>query len=174
MGFFPGGTEFPDDIEKKFEEDEREVLDKLARKVVEWQMTAPSIIFLESVRPLNYIGSQTMVFFEPIIQGVFAFKDYDTLRLALEKRESIEFLIRKIEEHDAVRQARDKRIKKYRKEQKKHWKWYQRYLGIFQPRLEYPDWVIYGEEEAAKRKAEKEEDWKSGGEDWKGRGDNDK
>ena len=126
------------------------VVDKLARKVVEWQMTAPAIIFLESVKPLNFIGSQTMVFFEPIVQSVFAFKDYETIRTALEKRETIEILLQRIESHDAEAFARQKRIKKYRNEQKKNWKWYQRYLGIFQPRVEYPDWVIHGEDTAEK------------------------
>lgn len=145
MSFFGGSTELPQD-QPPLPEDEMAVLDKLARKVVEWQMTAPAIIFLESVKPLNFIGSQAMVFFEPIVQSIFAFKDYETIRSALEKRQSIEVLLQKIEEQDVEASARDKRIKKYRKEQKKSWKWYQRYLGVFQPRIQYPDWVIHGEQ----------------------------
>jgi len=145
VSFFGGSTEFPKG-EAALAEDEAAVLDKLALKVVDWQMTAPAIIFLESIKPLNFIGSQAMVFFEPIIQSVFAFKDYDTLRTALEKRSAIEVLLQRIEAHDAVAKAREQRIKKYRREQKKTWKWYQRYLGVLQPRLTYPDDVLYGEE----------------------------
>ncbi len=148
-GFFGGSQELPAG-QPPLPEEERAVIDKLARKVVEWQMTAPAIIFLESMKPLNFIGSQTMVFFEPIVQSVFAFKDYETVRVALEKRETIEILLQRIESIDAEEHARQKRIRKYRNEQKKSWKWYQRYLGIFQPKVEYPEWVINGEDPARK------------------------
>lgn len=141
MSFF-GGTELPKGEKPPLPDDELAILDKLAHKVVEWQMTAPAIIFLESVKPLNYIGSQAMVFFEPIVQAVFAFKDYNTLRTALERRESIEVLLQKIEEHDAAEQVRQKRMKKWLKEEKKKWKWYQRYLGVFTPKLNPPDEVL--------------------------------
>ncbi len=123
-------------------EDEERVLEKLATKTVERGMTVPAILFLESIKPLNFIGSQAMVFFEPVIQTVFNFRDYETLRVALEKRDTVEKLITKIEAQDAVAYRREKAIRKYRNEQKKTWKWYQRYLGLFTPRVEYPDWVV--------------------------------
>ncbi|MFQ6008563.1 MAG: hypothetical protein ACE5K8_06370, partial [Candidatus Zixiibacteriota bacterium] len=93
-------------------------------------------------KPLNFIGSQAMVFFEPIVQSLFNFKDYDTFRSALEKRESIEILLLKIEELDAVASEREKRIKKFLKAEKKKWKWYQRWLGIFPPKVQIPDDVL--------------------------------
>ena len=104
-------------------------------------------MFLESVKPLNFIASQTMVFFEPIIQTIFNFKDYNTLRTALERRESIEILLLKIEKYDAVAMDRDKRIKKYMKQVKKDWTWYQRYLGVFCPKVKIPDEVLNPPEE---------------------------
>jgi hypothetical protein len=107
-------------------------------------MTVPSILFLESIKPMNFIASQVMVFFEPIVQTIFNFKDYENLRTALEKRDSIEKLVVLIEEYDAIALRREKIVKKYYKEQKKKWKWYQRYLGIFPPRVEYPDELFEG------------------------------
>ena len=83
----------PEKGKEPLPEEESAVLDKLARKVVEKGMTVPAILFLESVKPLNFIGSQAMVFFEPIVQTVFNIKDYDTLRQALEKRQTIEILL---------------------------------------------------------------------------------
>lgn len=142
MSFFKGSTELPDPEEKPIPEDENEVLEKLAKKAVEKGMAVPAILFLESVKPLNYIGSQTMVFFEPIIQTVFNFKDYNTLRMSLEKRETIEILLQKIEKYDSIALSREKRIKKFLKKEKKKWKWYQRYLGIFTPKFKLPDEVI--------------------------------
>lgn len=134
MGLF--STELPAD--PHLPEAEDDVLNRLAVQVVKRGMSVPAIMFLESVKPLNYIGSQTMVFFEPIVQSVFNFRDYDTIRSALEKRHSIELLIRKIEEQDAIAQKREKALKGYLREERKNWKWYQRYLGLFQPRVQLP------------------------------------
>jgi len=126
----------PDPRDTKISPEEDVVLERAARKVVEWRMTVPAILFLESVKPLNYIGSQALVFFEPLVQTIFSIKDYDTFRTALEKRESIEVLRGKIEAHDAVAYRRDKLYSKKLKEERRKWKWYQRYLGIKQPRIE--------------------------------------
>jgi hypothetical protein len=132
--FGPGGDEPP-----LLPEEEDAVLEKLAQKVVQWRMAAPAILFLESVKPLNYIGSQAMVFFEPVVQTIFSFRDYDTLRAAMEKRECVEILLQKIERHDAILYEREKKIKKFVKTEKKKWKWYQRYLGINTPKIVLPE-----------------------------------
>ncbi|UCD63320.1 MAG: hypothetical protein JSW34_11305 [Candidatus Zixiibacteriota bacterium] len=142
MSFFKGSTDFTDPDKNPLPAEEDAVLDKLAHKAVDKGMSVPAILFLESVKPLNFIGSQVMVFFEPVIQTVFNFRDYNTIRSALEKRESIEILLLKIEKYDAVALARQKRIKKYMKGVKKNWKWYQLYLGLFCPRVKIPDEVL--------------------------------
>lgn len=134
--------ELPDPEKVHIPEEENAVLEKLARKVVDKGMTVPAILFLESVKPLNYIGSQAMVFFEPMVQTIFNFKDYDTIRVALEKRETLEILLLKIEDYDAVAASREKRIKKFLKEERKKWKWYQRWLGIMTPKVEYPEEIL--------------------------------
>lgn len=91
----------PQDGPAALTEHEAEIMRRIAAKVVEWKMTVPAILFLESVKPLNYIGAQAMIFFEPFIQTIFDFKDYDTFRLMMEKRENTERLLLKIEELDA-------------------------------------------------------------------------
>lgn len=143
MGFFSRGSiEFPDPEEKRLPEEEDAVLDKLAHKVVDKGWTVVAILFLESVKPLNYIGSQTMVFFEPMVQTIFNFRDYDTLRTALEKRETLEILLTKIEKYDAVALVKEKRLKKFLKTERKKWKWYQRWLGIATPKVELPEEIL--------------------------------
>ena len=143
MGFFSRGSiEFPDPEEKRLPEEEDAVLDKLAHKVVDKGWTVPAILFVESVKPLNYIGSQTMVFFEPMVQTIFNFRDYDTLRTALEKRETLEILLTKIEKYDAVALVKEKRMKKFLKTERKKWKWYQRWLGIATPKVELPEEIL--------------------------------
>lgn len=142
MSLFKSNPQLPDPEKPALPADEDAVLEKLAKKVVEWKMSVPAILALESVKPLNFIGSQAMVFFEPIVQAVFNIKDYDTLRCALEKRETIEILLLKIEAHDVASLVREKRIKKFMKVERKKWKWYQRYLGIFLPKTTIPDDVL--------------------------------
>lgn len=147
MSLFRSNLNLPDPEEKPLPADEAAVLEKVARKVVEKRMAVPAILFLESVKPLNFIGAQTMVFFEPIVQTVFNFKDYDALRCALEKRETLEILLLKIEEYDASAHQREKRIRKFMKVERKKWKWYQRWLGVFTPRVQIPDEILHPPEE---------------------------
>lgn len=104
------------DDDKKLSEHESELLDKVARKVVHWKMSVPAIVALESVKPLNYIGSQAMVFFEPIVQAVFNFREYDTFRIMMERRDTIEILLQRIEHYDAFSVRKEKLYKKLRKE----------------------------------------------------------
>jgi hypothetical protein len=116
MGFFPLNSGDDKKAADKYTDDEKALLDKLAKKVVHWKMTVPAIMTLESVKPLNYIGSQTMVFFEPIIQTIFNLKDYDTIRQMLERRETIEMLLLRIEFFDAIAKRKEKLFNKLKKE----------------------------------------------------------
>jgi hypothetical protein len=134
--------------------EEDAVLEKVAKKVIQWHMAVPAILFLESVKPLNYIGAQAMVFFEPIVQSIFSIKDYDTFRAALERRENIENLLQKIEAHDAVAYKKEKLYKKKLKQERKKWKWYQRWLGIKQPRIEFTPEELEALESKGKDKKE--------------------
>ena len=101
---------------------QEEILTKIAQKVILWKMSVPAILFLESVKPLNYIGSQMMAFFEPFVQTLFSWKDYDELRKMMEERGTVERLLRRIEELDAEAQAKEKVLKEERKlKKKKEW-----------------------------------------------------
>jgi len=112
MGFSGNPGEMPEQS-RSIPEEEDAVLEKVAIKVVQWRMAVPAIVFLESVKPLNFIGAQAMVFFEPVVQSLFNFKDYETFRVALERRENIENLLQKIEKYDAVLYEREKQLKKF-------------------------------------------------------------
>ena len=74
-----------------------ELIDKFAQEIVDRGLAVPAIFFLETVKPLSFLGSQAMVFFEPIIQSIFAFKSYKEIYLLLEKRRNVELLLQEIE-----------------------------------------------------------------------------
>ncbi len=82
----------------KLEDCDAALLRKLADFVVGRNMSLPAIMFLESVRPLNFVGSQAMVFLKPIISRFFTNAEYDKLATILERREVIDFLINEIEQ----------------------------------------------------------------------------
>ncbi len=82
----------------KHEDCDISLVRKLADFVVRRNMSEPAVMFLESVRPLNYVGSQAMVFFKPILSRFFTKVEYDKLAVMLENRESIDLLIREIEQ----------------------------------------------------------------------------
>lgn len=54
-------------------------------------------MFLECAQPLNYIGSQMMVFFRPFLTFFFTPAEYDLFQGILEKREGIKKIIEELE-----------------------------------------------------------------------------
>jgi hypothetical protein len=103
--------------------EEQEVFRKIAQKVVDWNLTVPAILFLESVKPLNYLGSQAMVFFEPFVTAIFSapvsVREYNLFRQMMERRENVERLLQKIEEIDAIQLEKERQLKRQRKTEKK-------------------------------------------------------
>ncbi len=115
----PLGSQYLPSDSKELTPAEAELLRKIAQKVVQWQMTVPAILFLESVKPLNYIGSQMMVFFEPFVSAIFNVTEYNLFRQMMEKRENTERLLQKIEELDAIQMEKEREAKRLRKAEKK-------------------------------------------------------
>ena len=77
-------------------------------------MTVPAILLLESVKPLSFLGSQALLFFEPMVRAFFSVPDYDRVASLLERRESLEALLVRIEakEDDIRREEREAKAKR--------------------------------------------------------------
>jgi hypothetical protein len=73
------------------------LLDRIAGAVVRWQMTVPAIFLLESSKPLSFVGSQFLHFLSPIVHTVLDARELDRLAVMLERRETMEDLIQRIE-----------------------------------------------------------------------------
>jgi hypothetical protein len=76
-------------------------LERLAGWVVERRMAAPAILFLESVKPLNFVGSQFMFFFEPIVKIFVGGKGYTRFAQLMEDRDNVEMFLLCIEALEA-------------------------------------------------------------------------
>lgn len=96
----------PDDFKTDTPEAAAELFEKIAKKVVEREMTVPAIMLLEMVKPLSFLGSQALVFLNPIVSLVVSSGDYYRFVRLLEERENIEKLAVAIEEENARDAAR--------------------------------------------------------------------
>ncbi|MCK4408912.1 MAG: hypothetical protein KAW67_02435 [Candidatus Eisenbacteria sp.] len=97
----------------------KEVMDRFARKIIDWRMTAPAILFIESAKPLSFLGNQALVFFQPMVQSIFNFKTYDELVEILEDRDNLEYLLSSIEKLEAERTKAEREERKRRREIKR-------------------------------------------------------
>ena len=110
---------------------DQEILARLAKWVVERRMTAPAIIFLETHRPLSFVGSQAMIaaspfvsFFEPFLKTLmgrgFEHASYQRFAEMMEDRDNLELLIIEIERQNQSKREAEKqeklRLKRLKKE----------------------------------------------------------
>ena len=82
------------------EEEETQIIEKIAEKIRQYKMEGPAIILLETSKPISFIGSQLgRVYLAPLLPllkedlGIPAEK----VLSVLEKRENIESLLQLIE-----------------------------------------------------------------------------
>ncbi len=82
-------------------EDEQHVLlERLAQWIVRRNLTTPAILFLETGKPLNFLGSQLLIAFSPFVQAFFKGDRYHKIALILEKDENVELLLQLIEQSE--------------------------------------------------------------------------
>ena len=97
------------------EPEDRALLDKVADQIVRRGLTVPAVFFLESSKPLSYVGSQALLFLEPFIRAFLDMESYGRFVRLLEDRDNYERLIETIEERDAelvrARKAAEKAAK---------------------------------------------------------------
>ena len=94
----PAGQRALDGLEAGLSDDERELLDRLASGIARRGLTPAALFVLESMTPLGYVGSQLMLFFRPLVHGLWSDpQTYDRIASILERRGSIELLVRRLE-----------------------------------------------------------------------------
>jgi hypothetical protein len=73
------------------------LLDRVAEAVVARRMATPATLFLESLGPMNFLGSQALHFFTPILEVVFPHRDVERVARLLERRDTLSRLVVLIE-----------------------------------------------------------------------------
>ncbi len=93
------------------EERKNFLISKIAQKVVDLRLSPVAIVFLESSKPLTFLGNQLMIFMQPFYRAFFSYQEYEEITAMLEDRNNIERLICAIEHLEEERHG-DKRAKK--------------------------------------------------------------
>lgn len=96
-------------------EETREIIEKIAKKVVEREMDFPAALFLGAVRPLSPLGGQLARFFLAPWTPLLGELHYEYISV-LEKPENLEKLINRINEVADQREEEKKRKKQEKRE----------------------------------------------------------
>jgi hypothetical protein len=89
--------------------EEERLLRRMVNEIVRRGMAQPALLFLESLRPLNGVGAQAMHFLHPFASAIVQPQAYERIAAFLERRGSIEWICRAIEDADVARDAGNSR-----------------------------------------------------------------
>lgn len=101
------------------EKNAHKILEKVADFIAKRRMGSPALMFIESVRPLNFIASQLLYFLAPFAELIFNPKEYQQFAALIEDNENVKYLLEKIDEYDVKYREKWKREKKELKQRKK-------------------------------------------------------
>jgi hypothetical protein len=92
------------------QEEQDKMIDKIAGEVLKRRLETVAIMFLESIKPMSYIGSQlAMVFVGPFL-SIFGDFGINYIKF-FEKRDNVEKLLLKIEEQTKLRDDDEKKAR---------------------------------------------------------------
>lgn len=83
-----------DALERALSDEDRALLDGIADGLARRRLGTVAILFLESAKPLGFVASQLLAFLRPVVGDV---PRYERLARLLERRGSVELLIRRLE-----------------------------------------------------------------------------
>lgn len=92
-----------------FSEEETAFMDKVADFISRRGLEAPVIMGLATMKPLNFIGSQLLIFLQPFLSPFFNENDYQRLVDILARRDGIECFIQILERKTEAKKHNQKK-----------------------------------------------------------------
>ena len=83
-----------------------QLMERIAEVIVTRRMAAPATMFLESMGPMNFLGSQALHFLTPILDCAFNTKEVEQVARLLERRDTVTRLVAIIEAKSAPQGAK--------------------------------------------------------------------
>ena len=133
MSLFGPGLD-PEDYKSDSPEEIDDLAKRIAHKIVERDMAVPAIIFLESIKPVSFLGSQMLVFANPVVSLLVQSGDYYRFVRMIEDRENVEKLTVAIEEENALVSELKRKKKQDRKKKRKGF-----FKNLFRKSKDQPD-----------------------------------
>lgn len=93
----------PVDASATLTDAERELARWLARELVDRRLGGPALFLLDSLTPMNFVLSQVMAFFSPVINILSDQSKIDRFQEMLEKREAIPYICVEIHQLEEAR-----------------------------------------------------------------------
>ncbi|TAM57953.1 MAG: hypothetical protein EPN50_08705 [Chloroflexota bacterium] len=81
------------------EESREELVEAVAREIHSRGLVGPAMMFLEASRPYRPLGGQAMLFFDPVLRGLFG-GEVQGVHLLLAAEGGVERLLERLEELD--------------------------------------------------------------------------
>ncbi|HJU05594.1 MAG TPA: hypothetical protein VJ692_10625 [Nitrospiraceae bacterium] len=85
--------------------DDVALLERVADAVIARGMVTPATLFLESMGPMNFLGSQALHFLTPMLEVVFPARDLERVAHLLERRDTLSRLVTIIETRSEAKRA---------------------------------------------------------------------
>ena len=85
---------------------DEELIERIAREVVDRRLAAPTTFLLESSKPLTFIASQGLFALGPFVDAALDVPSYERFCEMIEKRENVEKLLQRIEALEEERLGR--------------------------------------------------------------------
>lgn len=82
-------------------EAEREIIERILSAVVRRGLTGPTVLFLDSMRSLNFVSAQAIHYFTPIVGMIVDRDALHTFARYLERRGSVDWLCGRLEAMEA-------------------------------------------------------------------------
>ena len=87
----------PNSTSLTLEEQDRQFLERIAKKIHDSGFVTPAVFFLEMTKPLSLLGSHALVFFGPIINAFIQSENYYRSVQVFEESANVELLLQMIE-----------------------------------------------------------------------------
>jgi len=81
-------------------EEAQEIMDKIAKFLARRRLGSASIMFIESLRPLHFIGSQLLYMLSPFAELIFEPNEYQKLACALKDEKNVAYILDQIDNYD--------------------------------------------------------------------------
>ena len=96
-----------------------ELIEKVAVFLATRRMAAPAMLFIESFRPLHFVGSQIMYLVSPFASVIFSENEFEEFAALISEHENIKLLLKRIDELDEQMHREQREIERIKR--KKFW-----------------------------------------------------